>query len=152
MFYLVFTAMAMVATILHVAIAQTPVIETLLMYILFFNVGFSGLFAFMGHAFKADEIAKFIGWKPGSHFQFEIAIANLSYGVMGVLSIWLREGFWMAVIVGNSVFSWGAAYGHIKDIVKNKNFAPGNAGPPLYVDIIKPAILIGLLIAFLLGY
>jgi len=110
------------------------------------NIGLQGIFGFMGHYFRADEVAKGIGWPTGSPFQREIAFANLSMGFLGVLSIWFRGDFWLAAIVARSVFSWGAAYGHIVDIKKRGNTNVFNAGPVLYDDILLPFVLIGLYI------
>ncbi|MDI9623970.1 MAG: hypothetical protein QFX38_03675 [Methanothermobacter sp.] len=73
----------------------------------------------------------------------EVAVANLSYGVLGLLSWKFRGDFWTATIIGFSIFYLGAAYIHIMDMFQG-NYAPGNVGAPLYFDIILP-ILLGLL-------
>jgi hypothetical protein len=41
----------------------------------------------------------------------------------------------------------GAALGHIRSMVRDRNFAPGNAGYIFWYDIIAPLLLIGLYIA-----
>ena len=43
-----------------------------------------------------------------------------------------------------SIFYIGAAVGHVKDIVTKKNYASGNAGGVLVVDVLIPVLLIGL--------
>ena len=149
MHYIILAAIWAVASILQIVIMKFPVVETLLVNFLVINVGISSLFAFMGHAFSSDKVAKYIGWPSGNPFQFEVAITNLTFGILGILCIWLRDNFWIATAIGYSIFAFGAAYGHIREIIKNKNKSPGNAGPPLYADIIKPLIVIGLLIAYL---
>jgi hypothetical protein len=143
---------ALVIALVHIYLdkklqARSKMIETILLYQLVIATGAGGIFAFMGHAFRADYLARFIGWPAGSPFQFEIAISNLSYGVLGILCFWLRGNFWTATIIATTVFGWGAAYVHIRDIMLYRNMAPGNAGWPLYLDIIMPVIMIGLLIA-----
>lgn len=120
------------------------ILEIFLAYGLVCNVGLSGIYAFMGHAFAPDQVAAYIGWPAGSPFQFEIAIANLSFGVLGLLCFWRRGDFWLATIIGHSIFVFGAAYGHVVDMVLHQNYAPGNAGPPLYADIIMPVIFVSL--------
>jgi hypothetical protein len=127
-------------------IAKTPLVYTLLLYIFIFEVGVSGIVSFLAHAFNADKIARYIGWPAGNPFQYEVACANLSYGILGILCIWLRGSFWVATAIACSVFLLGAGIGHIRDIIKNKNFAPGNAGFPLYSDFIKPLVIWALLI------
>jgi hypothetical protein len=51
----------------------------------------------------------------------------------------------MAAIVGPACFLLGAAGTHIADIVKTRNFAPGNAGVIFYTDILLPVIGFALL-------
>ena len=150
MHYIILTVIWVVVSVLQITIARTPIVETLLVNFLVINVGISGLYAFMGHAFSSKKVAEYIGWPSGNPFQFEVAVTNLSFGILGVLCIWFRDNFWIATVIGFSVFALGAAYVHIRDIIKNKNYSPGNAGPPLYSDILKPVFLVGLLIAYLL--
>lgn len=111
-------------------------------------VGLGGVWAFIGHAFFADETAEMIGWPAGNPFQFEVAVTNLSYGVLGLLCLHYHGKFWWATVIGYTVFMWGAAYGHIYEIAVNNNHEPGNAGFVLYADIITPIILFALLITY----
>ncbi len=120
-------------------------IETILLYQLVIGTGIGGLLAFLAHAFAADHIARSIGWQAGSPFQAEVAVANLSFAVLGILSFWFRGGFWTATIIGSAVFGWGAAYIHIRDIMLYGNMSPGNAGWPLYLDIVMPVVMLALL-------
>jgi hypothetical protein len=146
MIYIIYAILTIISTIIHILIEKTPFAETLLLYTLIICVGVSGILGFYYHAFKADWTAKYIGWATGNPFQFEIAVANLGTGICGILCIWFHDGFWLATIIAYSVFSLGAAYGHIVEIKKAKNYAPGNAGPVLYYDIIVPIVLICLFI------
>jgi len=152
MFPFVLLVLALLGAGLSLTLSKQPrtrqqVIETVLLYVLVCDVGLSGLIGFYGHAFLADEIAESIGWAKGNPFQFEIAIANLSYGVLGILCIWFRGVFWYATAIGWSVFLWGAAYGHVREIIGSANYAPNNAGAMLYADIFIPVVILGLLIA-----
>ena len=129
-------------------LSRLKVVETILFYILFINVGLSGLLAFYGHAFMADKVAASIGWAPGSPFQFEVAVANLAFGVLGVLCIRFRDGFWLATGIGYATFLFGAAYGHIREIITAGNYAVNNAGPILYIGDIGMPLLILILLGF----
>ena len=151
MHYIFFAALTLVVAVGQIISARTPLVETLLLYFLVINTGLASLFTFMGHGFRSEKVAKYIGWPTGSPFQWEVAVSNLSYGVLGVLCFWLRGDFWLATIIAVSVFLLGAAYGHIRDIIVNRNFAPGNAGAALYSDILKPAVLIALYVAYRMG-
>jgi hypothetical protein len=96
----------------------------------------------------ADMVAKTIGWSAGNPFQFEVGIANLSYGILGVLCWKLKDNFWITTIIGISTFYLGAAYIHIVNIIQVGNMAPGNAGFALYNDIALPIVLIILLMLY----
>lgn len=122
-------------------------VETILLYLLVFNVGLTGLYAFWGHAFFADKVAASIGWATGSPFQFEVAVANLGFGILGVLCIFFKDNFWLATGIGYSVFLFGAAFGHIREIISAGNYTVNNAGPTLYIgDIAVPVLILLLLV------
>ena len=126
--------------------------ELLLVYVLVFCAGGGGIFAFLGHTFDADRVARGIGWPTGSPFQTEVAVANLSYAVVALLSIRFRGLFPVAAGLAYSVFLFGAAAVHIRQIALESNYSPVNAGVFLYVqDILMPAIILLLIIAYLLA-
>ena len=152
MFSIIFLILAVLGASAHLFLSRKPktadrIISILLLYLLAISVGVGGLFGFMGHAFRADQVAQSIGWDPGSPFQFEIAVSNLAFGILGILCIWIRGNFWIATGIGSSIFALGAAYGHIRDIMVNQNLALYNAGPILWVgDILIPLLILSLLI------
>ena len=148
----VFFIGSIIAALIQIYLMHAPVVETFLLWFLVIGVGLEGIWGFMGHFFNADKVAEFIGWPKGNPFQREIAFANLSYGIAGVLCFWITGTFWIAAGLVSVVFSYGAAYGHIIEIRKNKNYAPGNAGPVLYIaGILKPTIVLILLILYFTG-
>lgn len=102
--------------------------EVLLGYVLLFNMGIVGLLAAYAHVFMGPEIAAQIGWQPGSPFQFEIGMANLSYGVLGVLAFWIRGRFWDAAIIGWSILLLGCFVGHLIQYFAYNDAAPLNIG------------------------
>jgi hypothetical protein len=148
--YLNLTAVV-VATGLHLWLGKRPVsagrcVEVLLLYLLVFFVGVGGVMAFLGHTFEAREIALKIGWQP-SPFQFEVAVANLAFGVLGIMCIWQRRGFRTATGAGYAIFLLGCGYGHVRDMTLHGNFAPYNAGPVLWVnDLAVPVVILLLLL------
>jgi len=98
------------------------------------------------HAFFGRMSAAFIGWAD-SPFQFEVATASLGFSVVGFLAAFRSFDLRLAAIVGPSIFTLGAAAGHIQQMVTQHNFAPGNAGVIFYTDIIIP--LMGLILLWL---
>lgn len=100
-------------------------------------VGVSGLWGAYWHGLHPAETAAFIGWKP-SPFQWEVAMANLAMGVCGVLCWRASRPFRLATAIGAACFLWGAAYGHVHQMLVAGNFSPGNAGAIFYTDILIP--------------
>lgn len=145
--FFVFAAMALAMAIFQRYKRGAGFVDALLLGILVCLVGFSGLWAFVGHFFLPDQVARGIGWPTGSPFQREIAFTNLGIGFLGVLCFWFRGNFWTAAVIMNSTFLLGAAYVHVNEIVGKGNMNPLNAGPVLYFDIFAPLITIALLIA-----
>jgi hypothetical protein len=122
--------------------------RALLRNALVFLVGVPGIVGASGHILAADQVAESIGWPKGSPFQYEVGVANLSFGVLGIMCSWVTGDFWTATVVGYSVFLWGAAIGHIREMVTQKNFNPGNAGLVFYMDVLVPAVLYVLLFTY----
>jgi hypothetical protein len=113
------------------------VVEALLFYFLMFSIGVSYLYNFVLHTFFGAMVARFIGW-PDSPFQAEVGFASLGFSVVGFLACWRSFDMRLAAIVGPALFLWGAAGGHIYQIVHAGNLAPGNAGVILYTDVLIP--------------
>jgi Family of unknown function (DUF6790) len=86
-----------------------------------------------------EVVARFIGWAD-SPFQREVGFASLGFAVVGFLAFWGSFDLRVAAIVGPACFLFGAAGGHILEILRTGNVAPGNAGVILYTDIALPVI------------
>jgi len=152
----IFVLLTIIAAILQLFLSKKPktknrIIEVFLAWILVIIVGIGSIWAFIGHVFLASTIAATIGWPAGNPFQTEVGVANLSYGILGILCWKFRDNFWVATVIAISVFYLGAAYIHIMNIMQTGNMAPGNAGFALYIDIIIPIVLIVLLVAYKLS-
>jgi|MTBAKMStandDraft_1061839.scaffolds.fasta_scaffold26427_2 hypothetical protein len=129
-------------------------ISTLLLWCLVIGVGIGGIYAFMGHFFRADEVAQRIGWPAGNPFQREIAFTNLAIGVAGLCCFIVRDGFWLATIIVSAVFLIGAGIGHLHETKTHGNVSELNAGVIVAWDILFPGALILLWIgrAFVSGW
>jgi hypothetical protein len=124
------------------------IIGVFLLSLLVITVGFGSFWSFIEHSFLANQVAAYIGWLPGNPFQLEVAFANLAFAVLGILCLWIRGNFWTATIIGVSVFYLGDACGHIINMFSTGNYAPGNAGTALFLDILIPILLISLLVSY----
>jgi len=149
MFSLIFPAVALIGAVVQLFVQKHPrtrerVLEVLLLWFLAVGVGATGIFAFSGHIFEAQEVAEQIGFPPDNPFQWEVGWANAAFGVLGLLCIWRRD-FWWPTAIGSAVFLWGAAWGHIYQAVEHDNHKSYNSGPILYMDILVPLLILVLL-------
>jgi hypothetical protein len=118
---------------------RAVVVEALFAYFLLFSIGLSYLYNFVLHVFFGELAAGFIGWAD-SPFQTEVGFASLGFAVVGLLAFKGSFDLRLAAIVGPACFLWGAAGGHIYQMLTAHNFAPGNAGIILYTDILIPIV------------
>src|SRR5690242_11642089 len=98
MFQLVFVLLAVVGASIHIAfssdrrIRRAVIAETYLIYFLFIYVGLMGLLTAYAHVFRPVQTSATIGWQP-SPYEYEVGMADLTVGVLGVLCLWFRGNF-----------------------------------------------------------
>jgi hypothetical protein len=141
--------LSIIVAVIVIAVKPKPVnkpdrIDILFSWFLLFNVGISYLLNFIMHVFYGDYIAQFIGWAQ-SPFQLEVGFASLGFAVIGIISFWSKIGFRAATIIAPAMFLWGAAGGHIYQMIVANNYAPGNIGGVFWTDIFMPIIGFALL-------
>jgi hypothetical protein len=127
-FTLTFFVLGLLASAIALWRARPPrslalIVEALFSYFLLFSIGFSYLYNFVFHVFFGKLAASFIGW-----------------AVVGLLAFRGSFDLRLAAIVGPACFLWGAAGGHVYQMITAHNFAPGNAGIIFYSDILVPII------------
>jgi hypothetical protein len=123
-----------------------PGLTPLAQWMLIVSLGLQSLWAFLGHVFAAEPVAKSIGWET-SPFQYEVGVAHLGIGLAAIAAVWLGAPAGWAVFAVAACFLWGAALGHVRDMRREGNFAINNAGPIFWWDLATPlTLLVGLLI------
>jgi hypothetical protein len=144
-----FPLIAAVIAGIHIRVKNlhgTRALEIFLMWQIAVGLGLEYLYAGMGHLLMADQIAQSIGWPTGSPFQREVGMWDTAMGIVGLLCLKFRDtGFWTATVLGAGIFSVSAGIGHVYEMVVNGNYAPNNAGPVMYMEILYPIFLMGLL-------
>src|SRR6516164_5623884 len=115
------------------------IVEALFSYFVLFSIGLSSLYNFVLHVFFGKLAAGFIGWED-SPFQLEVGFASLGFAVVGLLAFRGSFDLRLAAIVGPACFLWGAAGGHVYQMITAHNFAPGNAGIIFYSDLLVPIV------------
>ena len=115
------------------------VAEAFFSYYLLFTIGINNLVNFVFHVFVGDTAAKFIGWE-NSPFQAEVGFASLGVGIAGVIAFKASLPFRFATLIPPAAFGWGAAAGHIYQMIVAHNFSPGNVGVVLPMGIVIPIV------------
>jgi len=146
-----FLVTGVLAALISLACKKSPrskavTIEAFTAYFFLFSVGLSYLNNFVMHVCFAEFTAKFIGW-ANSPFQLEVGFASLGMSVAGLIAFKRNLAFRVATFLPPALFLWGAAGGHIYQIMTVHNEAAGNAGAILWTDLGLPVIGIALLIA-----
>jgi hypothetical protein len=143
-YFLTFLIIGLVAAVISLINKPKPlrinvVAEALFSYYLLFTIGISNLMNFVVHVFFGDMGAKFIGWEQ-SPFQAEVGFASLGIGIAGVIAFRASLPFRFATLISPSVFSLGAAGGHIYQMIVAHNFSPGNVGLVLPSNFLIPVV------------
>ena len=142
-FGLIMLVVAAFFMLLHriVTRGRVPEAEIVYRWIAVFSLGFTSIYAGIMHIFYPDIAAAAIGW-INSPFQYEVGVADLGFGLIGLLSFKATYGFRLATVIGNTFWLWGNAIGHLNQIIMHQNFAFGNAGSWFWLDLVIPLLLI----------
>lgn len=97
------------------------------------------------HTVLAKKTAENIGWKTNG-FQYEVGFVSFGIGIAGWFAAVMGTDAWILMSIVVSAFLLGAAGNHILEMIRDKNFKPGNSIVLLY-DIGLPGSLLALLIA-----
>ena len=147
MFQIVFTLIAVVGASLHLAFSPerrsrgAAIAGTYLLYLLFFYVGLMGLLTAYAHVFRPIETSASIGWST-SPYEYEVGMADLTVGVLGVLCLKFRGNFWLATAIANAVWLLGDAVGHVRQMILENNHAANNSGIFLITEFIMPLVIL----------
>jgi len=144
-----FPLVAAVVAGIHIRVKNhhgSQALEIFVMWQIGVGLGLGYFYSGLGHLLFADRVAESIGWATGSPFQREVGMWDAAMGIVGMLCLKFRDtGFWTATVLGAGIFSVSAGIGHVYEMVVNGNYAPNNAGPVMYMDILYPIFLMGLL-------
>jgi hypothetical protein len=147
MFQVVFIVLAFAAASVHLAVSphsragKFTVARTYLLYLLVIYVGLMGFLTAYAHVFHPIQTSASIGWST-SPYEYEVGMADLTIGVLGILCIWFRGNFWLATAIANAVWLLGDAVGHLHQITANNNHAANNSGIFLIAEILTPLVIL----------
>src|ERR1700684_4550105 len=126
MFQAVFVVLSLVAASIHLGVSSSrrssrgAIAATYLLYLLVIYVGLMGLLTAYAHVFRPEQTSASIGWST-SPYEYEVGMADLPLGLLGVLCLWIRGNFWLATAIANGVWFLGDAIGHIQQMRLNNN-------------------------------
>ena len=121
--------------------AQARGWEPTVFWLMLLFVGVSGLYTGILHLAWPAQAAASIGWST-SPFQWEVGMADFTLGILGCMGAFASRPFRWAIVVALSLFFWGDAIGHVRQMELTDDFAPGNAGSWFWIDVIGPVVLL----------
>lgn len=120
--------------------------ELAIRWMLFLGMGWSLLGGSVTHTIFARSTAKAIGWETNG-FQYEVGFASIGIGLAGIFASAVTEpDAWIAASLAGGIFLLLAGVNHIVEIVRDRNYAPGNTAI-LISDLGVPMSLLALLIS-----
>jgi hypothetical protein len=147
MFQIAFIVLALLAASIHLVgspasrSSKPAIARTYLLYLLVIYVGFMGILTAYAHVFRPIQTSASIGWST-SPYEYEVGMADLTIGVLGILCLWFRGNFWVATAIANAVWLLGDAIGHIHQMTANNNHAANNSGIFLIAEILTPIVIL----------
>jgi hypothetical protein len=119
-------------------------VDILLDYYLFIGVGIQGIVTGILQMNKPQMVVSFVQW-PYSPFLVELGMANLAFGLLGIISVWLDKSWKVAAAAGYGLFLLFTGIGHIINIMLLGTTA-GDAGAFLWSDLFVPVALFILIV------
>ena len=138
MFQAVFVVLSLVAASIHLGVSSSRRSSKAATYLLYLLTAYA-------HVFRTVQTSASIGWST-SPYEYEVGMADLTVGVLGIFCLWLRGNFWLATAIANAVWLLGDAVGHIRQMVLNSNHAANNSGIFLITEITMPFVILVLAI------
>lgn len=111
-----------------------------LAWILLLAVGVDSLWAGIFHVFFPAIASAQIGWQQ-SPFEFEVGVADISLGLIAVMSFWRSLAFQSAVAMYAILFYAGVSIGHFVQAFGHGDFSPDNFGALLALTIARAVAL-----------
>lgn len=103
-------------------------------------IGWAGVGAGISHIFFGRRISRTIGFDK-SPYELEVGFADLAMGIVALLAGAYAPEFSLAIILINAIFRVGCGIGHIRSMIKTRNFAVNNTAI-LFIDFAVPAFLL----------
>lgn len=113
----------------------------LLRWLLLLPVGVTGIYVFLMCLIFPAATAAMMHWPP-SPFQYEVALANLCLGILGLLAFRASYGFQLATVIVTCFWMWGHAIYEIYRIITTSNIYLGDIVSWFWIYLLLPFVLI----------
>ncbi len=117
---------------------QISTFEILYRWFSLFPLGFTLIYVSILRAFYPELTEVTLG--RNVPFQFEVALACFSLGVVAILSFKASYGFRLATVISSSLWIWGNAISRIQQLSLHPSLASGS-GSWLLLDLVLPILL-----------
>jgi hypothetical protein len=77
------------------------------------------------HTKYAEKTAALIGWKTNG-FQYELGFVSFGLGIAGIYASLHESQSWITMAIPTTTFLFFAGVNHVFEMVKDRNFNPGN--------------------------
>lgn len=156
-FFLIVYSFSVIGFFIHLFMSKKDrnkkeLFELLMLYQLVVNIGILSLISAFALLFMPKMVADSLGW-PTCPFQHELGNVNLAFGALGILCIWFRGNFWVATIIGASIWLIGDGIGHLSLLYSQNSSSAANPALinnwiMLITDFLIPITLLLLLYAY----
>ena len=103
-------------------------------------IGWAMVGAGVSHLLFGKKISKTIGFAQ-SPYEIEVGWADLAMGIVALMSVYYSSDFALAIIFVSSIYRVGCGLGHVRSMIRDRNFAPNNT-LILVINFLVPAFLI----------
>lgn len=124
MFFLVLWGLGIVTAVIDLYMKGFPsdpqlICSVILLHQFVVTFGLLGITGLLSNMIFAKQNAKMVGW-PGGPFQIKYGFSQLGLGIMGVMCIWFRDGFWLGTIVAMYIYGISGLWSHWNVMKMNK--------------------------------
>lgn len=116
--------------------------DNFLFYYVLIGVAVQGLVTGVIQIYNPDLVINYVQW-PYSPFLYELGMANLAFGFLGVISLWKNSDWRKSAAFGYGLFLLITGVGHLVQIWNN-GLTPGDFGGFLFSDLVVGIILLAL--------
>lgn len=113
--------------------------EIMLLHQFVVTFGLLGVIGFYINVVDADKTAKQLGW-PGGPYQIKYGFSQLGIGVMGILCIWFKGGFWLGTLFTMYIYGVSGLWSHIAEMKRQKKVTAMDLGN-IVVDVLYQVTL-----------